>query len=70
MIHHCLIYLLPNKKSFDLVELIRKDNPNQLNSQPSGSTVVLRRNDFQSSTKLDALIQSLRESWAFLVTCF
>lgn len=30
-------------------------------SQPLESAVVLRRNDFQSSTKLDALIQNLRK---------
>ncbi|KAF8807924.1 DNA repair protein RAD5 [Phlegmacium glaucopus] len=44
-------------KSKELIEIIRKDTTN---SQPLESVVVLRRNDFQSSTKLDALIQNLR----------
>jgi len=45
-------------QSKELIEVIRKDT---INSQPLESAVVLRRNDFQSSTKLDALIQNLRK---------
>ncbi|KAF8956086.1 RAD5-like protein [Flammula alnicola] len=49
-------------KSTELVEIIRKDeNAALTDSQPSGSGVILRRNDFQSSTKLEALIQNLRK---------
>ncbi|PPQ79873.1 hypothetical protein CVT25_002929 [Psilocybe cyanescens] len=50
-------------KSADLVEIMRKDKNRDLtmtNSQASDSPVILRKNDFQSSTKLDALVQNLR----------
>ncbi|KAF8167532.1 DNA repair protein RAD5, partial [Crassisporium funariophilum] len=48
-------------KSTELVEVVRKrTNPEATASQTSEAGVVLRKNDFQSSTKLDALIQNLR----------
>lgn len=52
------------------MEIVRKDKNSDLTSSQSSDTpVVLRRNDFQSSTKLDALIRSLRE-FHILVTHF
>ena len=45
-------------QSKELIEVIRNKTTS---SQPLESTVVLRRNDFQSSTKLDALIRHLRK---------
>ncbi|TFK26658.1 DNA repair protein RAD5 [Coprinopsis marcescibilis] len=50
-------------KSQELVEIVRKpkkEDDQPPSSQASEPDVVLRRNDFQSSTKLDALIQNLR----------
>ncbi|KDR85554.1 hypothetical protein GALMADRAFT_51611 [Galerina marginata CBS 339.88] len=48
-------------KSSELVEIIRRDkNYTLTNSQTSEGGVILRRNDFQSSTKLEALVQNLR----------
>ncbi|KAG2022727.1 DNA repair protein RAD5 [Coprinopsis cinerea AmutBmut pab1-1] len=49
-------------KSSDLVEIVRnkKDGNQPPNSQDPEPEIVLRRNDFQSSTKLDALVQNLR----------
>ena len=41
-----------------MIEVIKKE---ATDSQSLGSTVVLRKNDFQSSTKLDALIRNLRK---------
>jgi DNA repair protein RAD5 len=41
-----------------LIEVIRRE---ATSSQRLESSVVLRRNDFQSSTKLDALIRNLRK---------
>jgi hypothetical protein len=45
-------------QSTDLVEILRKEKDPVLCSFESGP--VLRRNDFQSSTKLEALIRNLR----------
>ncbi|KAI0756307.1 SNF2 family N-terminal domain-containing protein [Daedaleopsis nitida] len=56
-------------KESDLLEIVRtKQNTGDYSngdkagddSQPSSSTVMLRRNDFRSSTKLEALVQRLR----------
>ncbi|KIM47670.1 hypothetical protein M413DRAFT_22297 [Hebeloma cylindrosporum] len=48
-------------KSTDLVEIIRKEKGTAFPAfQLSDPGPVLRRNDFQSSTKLDALIRNLR----------
>ncbi|RXW22669.1 hypothetical protein EST38_g3186 [Candolleomyces aberdarensis] len=46
----------------NLVEIIRTkgEENEEPSSQPAEPTIVLRRNDFQSSTKLDALLQNLR----------
>ncbi|KAJ2927693.1 hypothetical protein H1R20_g9395, partial [Candolleomyces eurysporus] len=45
----------------NLVEIIRtKEENEEPSSQPVEPAIVLRRNDFQSSTKLDALLQNLR----------
>ncbi len=52
------IQILSRFKSNELIEVIRKETNG---SQSLESTVVLRRNDFQSSTKLDALMQNLRK---------
>jgi hypothetical protein len=52
------IQTLSRFKSNELIEVIRKETTG---SQSLESTVVLRRNDFQSSTKLDALMQNLRK---------
>ena len=45
-------------QSKELIEVIRRE---ATSSQPLKSTVVLLKNDFQSSTKLDALIRNLRK---------
>ncbi|KAF9532114.1 SNF2 family N-terminal domain-containing protein [Crepidotus variabilis] len=44
-----------------LVEIVQKDVDAPASSQASDATVSFRRNDFQSSTKLEALIQNLRK---------
>ncbi|KAJ2918384.1 hypothetical protein MD484_g2007, partial [Candolleomyces efflorescens] len=46
----------------NLVEIIRtkREENEPSSSQPVEPAIVLRRNDFQSSTKLDALLQNLR----------
>ena len=55
-------------QSTDLVEILKKEqDPDFGGFQTSDAGPVLRRNNFQSSTKLDALIQSLR---AFLLACY
>ena len=50
----------------DLLEVVRskkkRDEEAPATSQNSAQEVILRRNDFQSSTKLDALILNLRMS--------
>lgn len=44
------------------MEIMRKDKNRDLaSSQASDTPVILRKNDFQSSTKLDALVQNLRK---------
>jgi hypothetical protein len=48
-------------KANELFEVVRKG---PTNSQPSAA-VVLRQNDFQSSTKLEALLRHLRKSALF-----
>ncbi|KAF9566925.1 DNA repair protein RAD5 [Agrocybe pediades] len=50
-------------KSSDLIEIIRKDKTAVTSSQESQPEpdVVLRKNDFHSSTKLDALLADLRK---------
>ena len=50
----------------DLLEIIRTkqdsgEGPSAAGTQPTQSTVTLRRNDFRSSTKLEALLQHLRK---------
>ena len=52
------IYKQSRFQSMELIEVIRRE---ATSSRPLESTVVLRRNDFQSSTKLDALIRNLRK---------
>ena len=54
-------------QSANLVEIVRKDESAPFSSQASDSPVFLRRNDFQSSTKLDALIQRLRKPLCLIV---
>ena len=52
-------------QSTDLVEILKKEQDPAFGAfQISDPGPVLRRNDFQSSTKLDALVQNLR---AFLL---
>ncbi|KAG5643141.1 hypothetical protein DXG03_001531 [Asterophora parasitica] len=47
-------------KANELLEIVRrKRNPEIINSQASEPEVALRRNDFNSSTKLQALLKSL-----------
>lgn len=52
-------------QSTDLVEILRKEK-DSFRIQASDASPVLRRNNFQSSTKLDALIQNLR--WFLLAS--
>lgn len=49
----------------DLLEVIRTGKPGE--SDGSG-TVTLRKNDFRSSTKLDALLQNLRRAFTALLS--
>jgi len=44
-----------------LIEVMRAKAGASSSSQSPKQSVVLRRNDFQSSTKIDALLQNLRE---------
>jgi hypothetical protein len=53
-------------QSTDLVEILRKEKDSAFRIQASDAGPVLRRNNFQSSTKLDALIQNLR--WFLLAS--
>ncbi|KAH9486419.1 DNA repair protein RAD5 [Psilocybe cubensis] len=49
-------------KSTDLVEIVKKGkNQGMSSSQSSDTPVMLRKNDFQTSTKLDALVRNLRQ---------
>lgn len=45
----------------DLLEVMRKKQTSADEDAPPSSTFTLRRNDFRSSTKLDALIQNLSQ---------
>jgi hypothetical protein len=49
----------------DLLELIQSNHAvgSQSRSQVPSSEVKLRKNDFRSSTKLEALVQNLRKPW-------
>ncbi|KAH8835605.1 SNF2 family N-terminal domain-containing protein [Flagelloscypha sp. PMI_526] len=44
----------------DLIEVVKRSGDSQSLSQPAAPVITLRRNNFQSSTKLDALLQHLR----------
>lgn len=50
-----------------MLEIIRTDK-NLASSDASEPRVILRRNNFESSTKLDALIQNLRMLLHFLTS--
>jgi DNA repair protein RAD5 len=53
-------------QSTDLVEILKKEKDPGFCIPASDPGPILRRNDFQSSTKLDALIQNLR--WFLLAS--
>ena len=54
--------LLTTVQESDLLEVVRSRQEHNLNDVDApSSTVTLRRNDFRSSTKLDALLQNLSE---------
>jgi len=53
-------------KEGDLLEVILKES--DATEEESTPKVVIRKNDFVSSTKIDALIRNLRESWDFFPT--
>jgi DNA repair protein RAD5 len=43
----------------ELIEVMRREKDQELESSPTGPDIVLRLNNFQSSTKLDALVHDL-----------
>lgn len=56
----------------DLLEVVRpsksgKSDEEATGSQDSEPEVILRRNNFRSSTKLEALVQNLRGSRSFII---
>lgn len=57
---------MPQSKSTSLVEIIRKAATAPATSQASDAPVIFRKNNFQSSTKLDALVHSLRMNFLVL----
>jgi DNA repair protein RAD5 len=56
-----IMFLMLYLQESDLLEVMLMKHDDSDNKAGPSSTVMLRRNDFRSSTKLDALIQSLRK---------